>query len=30
MDRESLLSRGEVSSAVQGGAGAFWREKKGG
>ncbi len=28
MDRESLLSRGEISSAAQGGAGPFWRDKK--
>jgi hypothetical protein len=28
LDKEELLSRGEISSATQGGAGLFWREKK--
>jgi NADH-quinone oxidoreductase subunit I len=30
LDKEELLSRGLKSIAVQGGAGAFWREKAGG
>src|ERR671939_364656 len=29
LDKEELLSRGVKSSAVQGGVGAFWREKEG-
>jgi NADH-quinone oxidoreductase subunit I len=28
LDKEELMSRGEQSSAVQGGEGMFWREKK--
>jgi NADH-quinone oxidoreductase subunit I len=28
LDKEELLSRGEISSASQGGAGLFWRESK--
>jgi hypothetical protein len=27
LDKEALLERGEVSTATQGGVGAFWREK---
>ena len=27
LDKEELLSRGTASMAVQGGVGAFWREK---
>ena len=27
LDKEELMSRGIQSSAVQGGVGAFWREK---
>ena len=27
LDKEELMSRGTVSTAVQGGVGAFWREK---
>jgi len=27
LDKEELMSRGTTSTAIQGGAGAFWREK---
>ena len=30
LDKEELMSRGVASSAVQGGVGAFWREKTAG
>jgi hypothetical protein len=30
LDKEELMSRGAASDAVQGGEGAFWREKEGG
>ena len=28
LDKEELLSRGELSTAVQAGEGIFWREKR--